>query len=249
MQKEATPSAPQNIFDDPVFFEHYRQLRENDAGLNGLLELPALYSLLPELGGLSILDLGCGFGDFARYARKHGAASVLGVDVSQKMLAQASACTNDEGVVYQHLAIEQFQAREQQFDLAVSSLALHYIEDFSALCGEVFASLKPGGQFIFSVEHPMCTAFQVGWVPYENGNVWPVDHYQEQTLRHTTWFVDDVQKYHRTVETYVNTLLDSGFTLTRLLEPKPRDEAIALRPDLVTHCRRPPFLLVRAAKI
>jgi len=249
MQNEAKPSAPQNIFDDPVFFENYRQLRENDSGLNGLLELPALYSLLPELGGLSILDLGCGFGDFARYARQHGAASVLGVDVSQKMLAHARASTNDENIIYQQLAIEQFQAQEQRFDLAISSLALHYIEDFSALCGKVFASLKPGGQFIFSVEHPMCTAFQVGWVPYENGDVWPVDHYQEQTLRHTTWFVDDVQKYHRTVENYVNTLLDNGFALTRLLEPKPRDEAVALRPDLATQCRRPPFLLLRAAKI
>ncbi|MCT4704150.1 class I SAM-dependent methyltransferase [Enterobacteriaceae bacterium H20N1] len=249
MQKEAKPSAPQNIFDDPIFFENYRQLRENDSGLNGLLELPALYSLLPELGGLSILDLGCGFGDFARYARRHGAAHIYGVDVSEKMLAQARADTNDENIVYQHLAIEHFQVQEQRFDLAVSSLALHYIEDFSALCKKVFASLKPGGQFIFSVEHPMCTAFQVGWVPYDKGDVWPVDHYQEQTLRHTTWFVDDVQKYHRTVETYVNTLLDSGFAVTRLLEPKPRDEAVALRPDLANQCRRPPFLLLRAAKL
>lgn len=248
MQNEANPSAPQNIFDDPVFFENYRQLRENDSGLNGLLEMPALYSLLPELNGLSILDLGCGFGDFARYARQHGAGQVLGVDVSEKMLAQARASTNDESIVYQHLAIEQFQAQEQQFDLAISSLALHYIEDFSTLCEKVFASLKPGGQFIFSVEHPICTAFQVGWVPYKEDDVWPVDHYQEQTLRHTTWFVDDVQKYHRTVETYINTLLDSGFAVTRLLEPKPRDEAVALRPDLANHCRRPPFLLLRAVK-
>lgn len=248
MPERDSAAVPQNIFDDPVFFEQYRQLRENDSGLNGLLELPALYSLLPQLEGLSILDLGCGFGDFARYARQHGAASVLAIDVSEKMLAQAREKTSDEHIEYRQLAIEQFAPPEQRFDLAISSLALHYIENFAALCERVFASLKPGGQFIFSVEHPICTAFQVGWVPYEDGNVWPVDRYQEQTLRHTTWFVDDVQKYHRTVETYVNTLLDRGFALTRLLEPKPRDEAVALRPDLANQCRRPPFLLLRAVK-
>lgn len=248
MPERDRAAAPQNIFDDPVFFEQYRQLRENDSGLNGLLELPALYSLLPQLEGLSILDLGCGFGDFARYARQHGAASVLAIDVSEKMLALAREKTSDEHIEYRQLAIEQFAPPEQRFDLVISSLALHYIENFAALCKGVFASLKPGGQFIFSVEHPMCTAFQVGWVPYEDGNVWPVDRYQEQTLRHTTWFVDDVQKYHRTVETYVNTLLDAGFALTRLLEPKPRDEAVALRPDLANQCRRPPFLLLRAVK-
>ncbi len=72
----APQSAPQNIYDDASFFEGYRTLRQGDTGLNGALESPAMKRLLPNLAGLHVLDLGCGFGDFARYARAHGAASV-----------------------------------------------------------------------------------------------------------------------------------------------------------------------------
>ncbi|MBL3586564.1 class I SAM-dependent methyltransferase [Rhodovulum sulfidophilum] len=80
---------PQNVYDDPVFFNGYKKLRQNDTGLNGALEVPALHALLPNLSGKSILDLGCGFGDFARYARGAGAHSVTAVDLSQKMISEA----------------------------------------------------------------------------------------------------------------------------------------------------------------
>ena len=60
---------PQNIYDDETFFAGYRQLRDTDAGINGAVKIPAMRALLPPLAGCTVLDLGCGFGDFARYAR------------------------------------------------------------------------------------------------------------------------------------------------------------------------------------
>jgi len=71
----------QNIYDDPQFFEGYQKLRDGDTGLNGAVEEPAIRSLLPNLHGLRVLDLGCGFGDFCRFARANGALSVVGVEV------------------------------------------------------------------------------------------------------------------------------------------------------------------------
>lgn len=63
-------SIPQNIYDDPDFFAGYKQLRTQGTGLNDVLELPALLSLLPTtLKDLRVLYLGCGSGDFARKAR------------------------------------------------------------------------------------------------------------------------------------------------------------------------------------
>ncbi|RMX07903.1 class I SAM-dependent methyltransferase [Corticibacter populi] len=82
-------SSPQNIYDDPVFHAGYKALRQQDTGLNGALEVPALLAQLPDLCGLAVLDLGCGFGDFARHARTRGAAGVVAVDVSASMLAEA----------------------------------------------------------------------------------------------------------------------------------------------------------------
>jgi ubiquinone/menaquinone biosynthesis C-methylase UbiE len=65
---------PQNIYDDPRFYASYEQLRRTGAGLSDAIEQPALLAMLPQpLAGLRVLDLGCGFGDFARKVRGCGA--------------------------------------------------------------------------------------------------------------------------------------------------------------------------------
>ncbi len=249
--------APQNIYDDPRFFAGYTHLRATGTGLNDVLEQPALRSLLPErLDGLRVLDLGCGFGGFAREARAKGAREVLGLDVSANMLAQARELTDDDAIHYVRAGVEDMDAAlgtEGVFDLVVSSLALHYVADYPAAVAQVARRLAPGGSFVFSVEHPVCTALaSQRWLRDADGRAlcWPIDDYREEGPRRTHWFVDGVIKYHRTVETYVNALLDAGLVLRRLLEPGPMMDAEAARrvPDLDLHRRRPPFLLLSARK-
>lgn len=240
----------QNIYDNPEFFQGYKSLRQNDTGLNGALELPALHAQLPSLQGLRILDLGCGFGDFARFARQKGASHVLGLDVSEKMLAEAARLTDDDGITYAQLPMEDFPDVPEAFDLVVSSMALHYIKDYDAIVRKAFNTLRPGGMLVFSVEHPCCTANPVGWVRDQDGNAthWPLDKYQEEGERTTAWFVDGVTKYHRTVETYVSTLLAAGFMLKHLGEPRPLREFLEERSWLQETLRRPPVLLLSALK-
>ncbi|HXA96495.1 MAG TPA: class I SAM-dependent methyltransferase, partial [Candidatus Dormibacteraeota bacterium] len=83
----------QNIYDDAKFFEGYSRLPRSVEGLAGAPEWPALRALLPALRGLTVLDLGCGFGWFCRWAREQGTTRVVGVDVSERMLARARATT------------------------------------------------------------------------------------------------------------------------------------------------------------
>ena len=246
----AAALTPQNIYDDTTFFEGYKALRDADTGLNGALEIPALHRLLPALSSLHVLDLGCGFGEFARFARTQGAASLTGVDISARMLEEAVRRTSDPSVTYEHCPIEHYRPAADSFNLVVSSLALHYVEDYAGVVERVFQALKPGGRFLFSVEHPLCTAYPAGWVSDNEGHrrYWPVDRYREEGKRDTRWFVDGVIKYHRTVETYVNTLIRSGFLLEHLGEPGPTAEALKARPTLEAECRRPPFLLLRALR-
>jgi SAM-dependent methyltransferase len=240
----------QNIYDDPTFFAGYKDLRQNDTGLNGALEVPALHDLLPSLIDTHILDLGCGFGDFARYARQSGAASVTAVDVSENMLADAARLTDDSGIVYFNKTIEQYEPRPGSFDLVVSSMALHYVSDYSSVACRIFSGLKPEGVFVFSVEHPICTANPIGWLRDENGEAlhWPLDHYQLEGPRETSWFVDGVTKYHRTTATYVTALLSVGFHLEHLGEPIPTAESLSRRPALKAETRRPPVLLLSASR-
>lgn len=241
----------QNIYDDPQFFAGYKQLRDADSGLNGALEQPAFQSLLPPLHDLRVLDLGCGFGDFSRLALAQGARQVVGVDISTAMLAEAQRQTDDAAVQYVRSAIEDYRPAPQAFELIASSLVLHYIEDFTGVVANAWTALVPGGRLVFSIEHPLCTAALRGWVTDAAGVRlhWPLDRYRDEGPRRSRWFVDNVLKYHRTLETYMNTLIDQGFAIRRVLEPAALPERIALRPELADESRRPPFLLIAAEKI
>ena len=115
----------QNKYDDPAFFANYRQMARSIGGLKEAGEWTAFRQLLPELRDKRVLDLGCGFGWHCRYAREQQAHSVVGVDLSEKMLARAKASTNDAAIEYRRLAIEDIDFSAGAFDVVLSSLALH----------------------------------------------------------------------------------------------------------------------------
>jgi SAM-dependent methyltransferase len=174
---------------------------------------------------------------------------VVGVDLSERMLQEARAHTDDAGVSYIRALLEDFEPEAESFDLVVSSLALHYIADYPRLVRRVAACLVPGGRFAFSVEHPIFTAHgSSDWHAGPDGARlhWPMDRYRDEGERRTKWFVDGVVKYHRTVESYVNGLLDAGLVLARLEEPEAEPAALAEHPEWQDERRRPPFLLLAA---
>jgi ubiquinone/menaquinone biosynthesis C-methylase UbiE len=243
----------QNIYDNQAFFDGYRKLRVNKAGLNECLEQPAMMSLLPDVKGYKVLDLGCGTGDFCKILKSRGADSIVGVDISSNMLALAKEEPVD-GIEFFNLPMEELKFAADSFDLVVSSLALHYVADVFTLFQNVRDWLKPSGVFLFSMEHPIATSsqgFHRGWVQDAQGNklFWPVDCYSQEGKRESRWFVDGVVKYHRTVSSIVNGLIRSGFTIQALDEPIASQEEEQKRPSLKDEKRRPPFLIVKAAKL
>jgi 2-polyprenyl-3-methyl-5-hydroxy-6-metoxy-1,4-benzoquinol methylase len=90
-----------NVYDRPDFFEGYSQLDRSARGPQGAPEWPTLQAMLPDMRGLSVVDLGCGFGWFCRWARQAGASRVLGIDLSEKMLARARTDTADGAIRYE----------------------------------------------------------------------------------------------------------------------------------------------------
>src|SRR5437764_7634544 len=113
----------QNIYDNDEFFAGYSRLGRSVAGLDGMPEWPSLRAMLPPLRGARIVDLGCGFGWFCRWARDQGAAQVLGIDVSEKMLARARTETAEAAIAYRRADLETVELPEQGFDLVYSALA------------------------------------------------------------------------------------------------------------------------------
>ena len=244
--------SPQNVYDDPAFFAGYSRLARFGAGWTTAVEHPAFMRLLPPIAGTRVLDLGCGAGQLAFHLAESGASEVVGVDISEQMLGLARAERNHPRVTYLREALEAADFPPASFDLVVSSLAFHYVEDYGALVGRVARWLVPGGILVFSTEHPiyMAGASGQGWVRDDQGRVthWAVDDYAEDGLREERWFVEGVRKYHRTFATLMNGLLDAGFTIERLEEPVPDHEAVRRRPDYAAERKRPMFLLVRARR-
>ena len=238
----------QNIYDNPDFFAGYSQLDRSVQGLAGAPEWPSLRALLPDMAGVRVADLGCGFGWFCRWAREHGAASVLGLDVSENMLARARADTRDDAITYKQADLDRLALPEAAFDLIYSSLALHYVEDFGRLSATVHRALAPGARFVFSIEHPIFMASgRPEWIVDANGRrTWPVDGYQNEGRRETNWFADGVVKYHRTLGTTLNLLIRAGFTIRHVEEWGPDETLLAARPDLAIERERPMFALIAA---
>lgn len=240
----------QNIYDNEKFFTEYSKLERSIHGLDGAAEWPALRALLPDLQGLRVLDLGCGFGWFCRWAREQRAAQILGIDVSERMLARAKAAAQDEAITYAKADMERLELPAESFELVYSSLALHYVKDLNGLMSDVFRSLVPGGRLVFSVEHPIFTApTYPDWSLDGMGRkTWPIDRYLDEGARSTDWLAQGVIKQHRTLATYINMLVRLDFAISYIEEWGPSKEQIASRPDWADERQRPPFLLVAAQR-
>lgn len=240
-----------NSYDNEAFFEKYSQMDRSVKGLAGAGEWSTLKPLLPDLKNKAVLDLGCGYGWHSVYAAEHGASSVVGVDLSAKMLEVAKEKSADyENISYVQSGIEDFQIQAEQFDLILSSLALHYVASFEDVAKRANAGLKPNGQFIFSVEHPVFTAEgSQEWVYDQDNEIkhFPVDNYYYEGAREANFLGETVVKYHKTVTTYLDGLLTNGFRIDRVVEPMPVEELRKL-PGMKDEMRRPMMLIVVARK-
>lgn len=241
----------QNKYDDINFFNQYSKMQRSTMGLSGAGEWHVLRKMLPNFKDKRVLDLGCGFGWHCKYTAENGAKSVIGIDISDKMLEKAKENTENLNITYIKSAIEDIDFSAGSFDIAISSLAFHYIKSFEDICKKVYNYLSDKGDFVFSVEHPVFTAQGTqDWYYDENKNRlhWPVDNYYTEGLRKTNFLGEEVLKYHKTLTTYINTLIKSGFEITGLREPEPDLELFKDSPEMKDELRRPMFLIISAQK-
>lgn len=242
----------QNIYDNPFFFKKYKSLREAGFTFNDFVEQPAIKSIIANLTDKSVLDLGCGTGHFSMYCVENGASKVMGVDISRNMIEQAEMYNKNEKIDYMCVPIEELNLPNQKFDLITSSLVIHYIEDYSHLIKKISGLLKNDGEFIFSTEHPIVTARKEmnNWFKDNNGNRlhWALDNYQEEGKRKEHWWIDGVVKYHRTISTLINTLIDNDLVIEKIIEPESTPTGLEKMPELINEKRRPSSIIIKSRK-
>ena len=232
-----------NHYDTPEFFAAYAQMSRSQQGLDGAGEWHQLQPLFPELTGKDVLDLGCGYGWHCRYAADHGAKKILGIDQSEMMIAEAIKRNAHEKIDYRVCSLQDYDYPESGFDLVVSNLVLHYVEDLNAVYHNVRRTLRPGGVFLMNIEHPTFTAGVKQ--QFAKDGTWPVDNYYYPGLRKTDFLGYTITKYHHTLTQILGGLLKNGFCIEAVEEAMP---PVSWRSAMPDEMRRPMMLLVKAVK-
>lgn len=243
-----------SVYDSQGFFDRYQQLRQNPISINEIIEKPTMLGLLDNIQGKKMLDLGCGTGEHIALYLQQGAKFVVGLDLSQAMLAQAQknlAKNRPHFALYQLSMNQLSQLPEQDFDMITSSYAFHYIEDFAQLTQQIYTKLNPNGLLVFSQEHPITTAHLQGerWQKNEHKEqiAYRLNHYQQEGIRQRNWFQQSFTTYHRTMATIINQLIATGFCIEQIAEPMLADQP-QWQQEFKDLKHRPPLLFVKARK-
>ena len=206
------------------------------------LEFPAMTELIPNVGGKRVLDAGCGHGRYTAWLNERG-ADVLAVDQNTEMLEQARRRIGDRAEIRRGDITEPLEfAEDGEFDGVVCGLSLHYVEDWRQSFTEFARILRPGGFLAFSAQHPVDE-----YIAFE------AENYFEVERERMTWSASgeevDVPFYRRPFSEVVNPLIETGFRLDELVEPKPKETFEEKKPESYEkRLKYPTFLCVRASK-
>ncbi len=246
--------AKQNIYDNDDFFENFKKIRSKEINFNNCIEAPILLSMLPDLHGKTVLDIGCGMGQHAKEYSDMGAKTVLGIDISEKMLEYAKKYNSSDNIEYRKMAFEDIRELCEKFDLITSSLAFDYAEEFDELMRNIYAIMNDGALFVFSMSHPMATAYDGKYPRYtrnESGErlYANINNYFIEGKRKINWVVDNYELYHRTFSNILNCIIRAGFIIEECQESYASDELRKQYPDMFGGTiHRPDFVFFRCRK-
>jgi ubiquinone/menaquinone biosynthesis C-methylase UbiE len=226
-----------NVYDK--LSETYMNDIDGSSHYNSLYERPAMMSQLPiKLEGMNILDAGCAAGWYSQAFIQKG-AEVTALDFSENMVKAAKERLTDKANVIQHDLREDLPFGDNQFDIIVSSLTMHYIENWNKTFREFNRVLKPGGTFLYSVHHP--------FMDFSRHK--PEDYFETLKLSET-WnkpnLSIEVSFYRRPLQNIVNMTTDH-FRLIELIEPRPIEELQEVKEKSYHYLMtNPHFLIVKA---
>jgi SAM-dependent methyltransferase len=211
-----------DFFDNDERFEKYRAGRYRSDRPNETLEKPVFKEMMGDVVHKRILDLGCGDGLFGCELIKLGAKSYVGLDSSIKMVQLANVNLRQTEAKVEHTKIESWNYPRDRFDLVVSRLALHYVEDLDNTFQNVNKTLKKHGRFVFSMVHPVITSSDKSRKKSGVRKDWIVDDYFTTGSRKVKFMDKFVKQYHRTIEDIFQSLQNANFVVEILRESRPK---------------------------
>lgn len=198
---------------------------EGERPFNSLYERPAIISMLPDVAGKRVLDVGCGSGPISDWVVSRGAAQAVGFDASAAMVRLAQQ-KQIERATFQvaDLARPLDFLADASFDLAVASLVLHYLREWVEPLRELRRVLKPQGVLVLSTHHPASDIALSA-----TGNYFGTELLEER------WRMDDrefdVRFWRRPLTDMFSAFEEAGFSVLTFLEPQPLPECRSQFPE------------------
>ncbi|WP_345239236.1 class I SAM-dependent methyltransferase [Pontibacillus salipaludis] len=237
-----------SIYDQESFFNQFMARRNRETSPNNTMESPVVTDLIDAVEGKRILDLGCGDGRFGLTLIQQECAFYEGVDPSLNMVQKAKESLPEENCTIHLSSMEDWEFKDEQYDIVVSRMALHYVADLSPIVKNIYRSLKNDGQLLCSVQHPVLTSPVESVASHGKRSNWTVDDYFNQGERQERWINEQVIKYHRTTETYFQLLKKAGFAIEDLKECEPQKKHFKNEEEYNRRKRIPLFLAFSCRK-
>ena len=206
------------------------RMRSGENIAHEYLEKPAMYKRLPDLKGKSVLAVGCGTGEECEHLKSLGATKVVGIDVSEGLIEYARKSYPD--IEFHVMDMEQIELGEK-FDFVYSSLVMHYVESWKKTLSSISAVMKDDATLLFSTHHPATWGAQrtrtddertslLGYKKFKkNHECEVIGDYLNTRKINDVWFGNfDVSYYHRSLESIITDILESGFQVVDFAEPK-----------------------------
>jgi ubiquinone/menaquinone biosynthesis C-methylase UbiE len=229
------------------------------------LNTPAFFRMLPDVAGLSGLDIGCGEGHNTRLLARSG-ARVKAIDISEVFIERAKQSEADEplGIDYRVASAVRLPFADQAFDFATAFMSLMDIPETDLVLKEAYRVLRPGGFLQFSITHPcydtphrrnlrdasgLTYAIEVGgYFRNLEGEVseWTFGAAPPHVKQGLPKF--KTPRFTRTMSQWLNLLIETGFLLDRVEEPRPGDETVVACPYIQDAQVVAYFLHIRARK-
>jgi ubiquinone/menaquinone biosynthesis C-methylase UbiE len=237
--------------------EYTNHVRNSEDSIyHSLYEKPTMYDMLPDIRGMSVISLGCGSGEDCNYLQQQAPSKVIGIDISKNLIAIAQS--SYPNCHFEVMDMENLSFEDQSFDFAYSSLAIHYLEDWTKAFSEVYKILKPGSYFLFSCSHPVYSAMDT---VKENETV-----KVKQLARRKDKLADSVEidgnymdrkpltfetglavtTWHKSISEISSEASQAGFLIANIVEPKPLLKMAEISPnDYETLIKIPNFIIFK----
>jgi ubiquinone/menaquinone biosynthesis C-methylase UbiE len=213
------------------------------------LNTPAFLKMLPNVTGLAGLDIGCGEGHNTRLIAKRGAL-VAAIDIAEDFIAHAQYAEVQEplGIEYRVASAVELPFADAGFDFATGFMSFMDIPETDRVLAEAWRVLKPGGFLQFSICHPCFDTPHRRNLRDAWGRTYAIevgDYFRNLEGEVSEWLFKAAPphvkkglpkfrtpRFTRTLHQWLNLLIDTGFHLEQVAEPRPSDETVRACPDV-----------------